>query len=144
MRPKDSPLTALLPINEKERLEALHEYEILDTDAEESFDDITQLASQICETPMASISFVDDKSQWFKSRVGIIASETARDIAFCAHTILGKDLFEVEDAQAGERFAANPLVTGDPHLRFYAGAPLIMPDGHVLGRYALLIRCPEN
>jgi PAS domain S-box-containing protein len=137
-------LEATLPINEKERLKSLEEYEILDTDAEQSFDDITLLASQICDTPIASITLVDENRQWFKSKIGLVEKETPRDIAFCAHTILLKDLLEVEDAQADERFASNPLVTGDPKIRFYAGFPLLVADGQALGTLCVIDHVPRH
>jgi two-component system cell cycle sensor histidine kinase/response regulator CckA len=136
---------APLPPNESQRLATLREYNILDTPPEDAFDDLTLLASQICQTPMAMVSLVDEKRQWFKSKIGIDASETSRDIAFCAHTILNvKDVLEVDDACADPRFADSPLVTSGPHIRFYAGAPLVSPDGQALGALCVMDRKPHK
>ncbi len=134
-------MIALLPPNEAERLEALHRYDILDTGLEQAFDDITLLASQICVTKTAMISLVDRNRQWFKSKIGSTTGETSRDIAFCAHGILQREVFVVEDALADDRFA---MVTGDPNIRFYAGAPLIRSDGHVLGMLCVNDPVPQT
>jgi two-component system sensor histidine kinase/response regulator len=137
-------MIALLPSNEAERLEALHRYDILDTGPEQAFDDITLLAAQICMTKTAMISLVDRNRQWFKSKVGSTTGETSSDIAFSAHGILQGEVFVVEDALADDRFAKNPMVTGDPNIRFYAGAPLITSEGHVLGMLCVTDPAPQT
>jgi anti-sigma regulatory factor (Ser/Thr protein kinase) len=131
--------------NETARLAALRRYRILDTEAEQAFDDLTFLASQICGTPLALITLLDERRQWFKARVGIDAAETARTIAFCARTIQQDGLFVIPDTLADERFRENPLVTGKPwRVRFYAGAPLVTQDGHALGSLCVLDRVPRT
>jgi hypothetical protein len=131
--------------NEKERLQALKEYEILDTLPEEELDNITRLASEICQTPVSYISLIDEKRQWFKSKVGLEQSETPRDVAFCAHTIhsQGEPLI-VRDSRKDERFHDNPLVTGSPHVVFYAGIPLINPEGFALGTLCIVDQRPRQ
>ena len=132
------------PSDEPARQHALEELKLLDTPAEQEFDDITLLASFICATPIALISLLDKDRQWFKSRVGLDIPETPRDIALCAHAILGDDLFEVSDAAADERFRDNPVVTGDLQLRFYAGVPLKTVDNHNVGTLCVIDRKPRH
>ena len=133
-----------IPSNEAERLATLKNYEILDTISEQEFDDVTLLASQICDVPIALISLVDEKRQWFKSKVGISATETPRNVAFCAHAINGNDLFEVPNALQDERFSNNPIVTGELDVRFYAGMPLTTTDGLNLGTLCVLDHVPRT
>jgi PAS domain S-box-containing protein len=135
---------APIPRDEKERLAALYRYEVLDTEPEPAFDDIATLAAQICGTPISLISLVDRDRQWFKARVGLDAPETPRDLAFCAHAVTGSDLLVVPDATRDDRFAANPLVLDAPQIRFYAGAPLITPEGQSIGTLCVIDREPRE
>jgi len=137
-------MTALALNHEKKRLKVLWQYDVLDTVPEEVFDDLTELAARICEAPIALISLVDEDRQWFKSKVGVTLKETSRDISFCAHAIRQEGLFIVPDATLDPRFAQNPLVISDPKIRFYAGAPLITPDGHALGTLCVLDKVPRE
>ncbi len=120
--------------NETARLAALERYRILDTEPERAFDDLVVIAAQICGTPIAFIGLIDADRQWFKARVGLSISQVDRTMSFCsAHTIKQRGLIVVPAAQEDDRLRDNPMVTGEPHVRFYAGAPLVTPDGHALG-----------
>ena len=130
--------------DEAARLDALARYDILDTAPEEAFGDLAALAARLCGAPIALVSLVDAGRQWFKAAVGIEAAETSRDASFCAHAIRQPGLFVVPDARVDERFATNPLVTGDPGIRFYAGSPLVTPDGFGLGTLCVIDRVPRD
>jgi len=133
-----------LPAGEAIRLAALRQYEVLDTLPEQALDDLAALAARICEAPVAMISLVDEQRVWFKSKVGMEISETPRETSFCTHAMRQSDLFTVQDARLDPRFAANPLVTGDPGIRFYAGAALVSHNGHGLGTLCVIDRIPRT
>ncbi|MET0423608.1 MAG: GAF domain-containing sensor histidine kinase [Actinoplanes sp.] len=137
-------MQAALPDNETDRLIALHALDVLDSEPEQDFDDIVALASNVCGTPMSLVTLVDTDRQWFKSRVGTDLTETDREISFCAHAILGRDLLVVPDATKDARFADNPTVTADGGIRFYAGAPLVTSDGFALGSLCVVDDHPRK
>jgi len=137
-------LPAPIPANDAERLRALRELLILDTPPEERFDRIVEFAAGEFDMPIALISLIDEKRQWFKARVGMEACETSREISFCGHAILQSDLFEVLDAALDPRFADNPLVVGAPFIRFYIGAPLALPGGATVGTLCLIDTKPRH
>jgi GAF domain-containing protein len=126
-------LLAFIPANEPERLAALRELHILDTPPEERFDRLVECAARMFDVPIALITLIDEHRQWFKARVGLEIDETARNVSFCGHAIHGSGILVVEDASQDPRFADNPFVTGEPGVRFYAGAPLVSPRGHFVG-----------
>lgn len=137
-------MAKLNPSNEPERLKALESYHIMDTPNEADFDRLTEIASLICNTPISLISLLDDKRQWFKSKKGLDVSETAKEISFCQYAILNDQLMEVNDAKEDGRFAQNILVTEDPNIRFYAGCPLVDPNGFALGTLCVIDRIPKQ
>ncbi len=133
-----------IPLDEAERLAALRSYRVLDTQPESDFDALTETVAMVFGTPIALVSLVDADRQWFKARVGLEARETSRDIAFCAHAMLGNEVFVVPNAFEDPRFADNPLVVQAPQIRFYAGAPLIDPEGRRLGTLCAIDREPRQ
>ncbi|HEY9751279.1 MAG TPA: PAS domain S-box protein, partial [Allocoleopsis sp.] len=137
-------MKAACPEHETERLKSLQQYQILDTDPESIFDELTRLAAHICQTPIALISLIDRDRQWFKSKVGLGISETARDLAFCTHAVSQDDILVVPNALADARFAQNPLVTTEPYIRFYAGVSLTTPDGFSLGTLCVIDHVPRE
>ncbi|MGB5520076.1 MAG: sensor domain-containing diguanylate cyclase [Gammaproteobacteria bacterium] len=136
--------TPEIPQNEVTRLETLKSLDVLDTAAEERFDRITRMSKRLFGVPIALVSLVDENRQWFKSCVGLGVSETPRDISFCGHAILGDDIFVIADATEDERFADNPLVLDEPHIRFYAGCPLSSRNGSKLGTLCLIDKQPRS
>jgi len=135
---------AAIPADEAKRLQALLDLEVLDTAPEAELDALVKAASLMCEVPISLISLIDANRQWFKSKVGLDASQTPRDISFCGHAILADDLFEIPDATADARFAGNPLVTQAPDIRFYAGVPLKLSNGANIGTLCIIDRIPRT
>ncbi len=137
--------TPEIPLNEESRLKALKEYSILDTLPQKEYDDITQLASQICGTSISTISLIDEKRQWFKSKVGLSVDSTPKDVSFCGHAIVDPDnIFTVKDSRLDSRFSDNPLVVGEPHVIFYTGVPLVSPEGFALGTLCVIDDKPKE
>ncbi|WP_432671776.1 sensor histidine kinase [Flavobacterium sp. SM2513] len=137
--------TPEIPLNENFRLKALKEYSILDTLPEKEYDDITQLASQICGTSISTISLIDERRQWFKSKIGLEVDETIKEVSFCGHAIMEPDkIFTVKDSRLDKRFQNNPLVVGEPHVIFYTGVPLVSPEGFALGTLCVIDDQPKE
>ena len=130
----------LPPVDENARVDALRKYSILDTPREEAYDDLVSLAAQACDTPVAMISFLDSDRVWFKSAIGVAVTEVARGRTFCEHAVFGRELLVIPDAAEDPRFCSNPLVTSEPHIRFYAGVPLFSREGHALGTLCVIDR----
>lgn len=135
---------APIPDNEAERIAALRALDVLDSAEEDIYNTIVKAAAEICQTSMASLTFIDSNRQWFKSRVGLNATETSRDVSFCGHAILGSELFVVEDSLLDPRFRGNPLVQGSPNVRFYAGMPLLTDTGLALGTLCVIDSIPRS
>ena len=133
-----------IPANEASRILALHALKILDSEPEERFDRLTRMARRMFDVPIALVSLVDVDRQWFKSKQGIDASETPRSISFCSHAIVEDHIMEIPDAREDIRFFDNPVVTGDPHVRFYAGCPIKISGGHAVGTLCLVDREPRS
>ena len=133
-----------VPENEEKRIEALREYKVLDTLPEQAYDDFNAIAAAIMNVPISLVVLVDEGRQWFKSKIGLGVDETSREYAFCAHTIMSPDVMVINDATQDERFADNPLVTEDPRIRFYAGAPLISNLGFMVGTVCTIDRVPRE
>lgn len=134
----------MLQVHEKERLANLHAYNVLDTDPEAPFDAVTGFMKDFCQIPICLVSLVDEHRQWFKSKQGLDVCETHRDYAFCDHAIRQDGIMEIQDATQDARFADNPLVTGDPKIRFYAGAPLQTPEGFNIGTLCVIDYQPRQ
>lgn len=137
-------IIAPYPHNEQARLATLKQYDILDTESDPALNAMVQLASYICQTPIAAISLIDERRQWFKASAGLDVTETPRDIAFCSHAIIQEDPLVVQNALLDDRFFDNPLVTSDPEFRFYAGVPLTTAKGHHLGTLCVIDRIPRT
>jgi len=137
-------IPAPIPPDDAARLRQLRDLQLLDTPPEERFDRVVRFAAEQLDMPIALVSLVDEKRQWFKARFGLDATETPRDISFCGHAIATPGLFVIEDARQDPRFADNPLVTGAPHVRFYAGAPLSTPSGHRVGTLCIIDTQPRT
>lgn len=138
------PFPTARVFDEQERLEALNSYGILDTDPEPVFNDLAQLAAYVCGTPMALVSLLDDERQWLKARVGIDVREAPREQTFCQYALSAVDVFEIPDARADALYASNPMVVGAPFIRFYAGTPLLSPEGYPLGTLCAFDTVPRS
>lgn len=138
------PSSSALVFDEQDRLEALHSYGILDTEPEMVFNDLAQLASYVCGTPMALVSLLDDERQWLKARVGVDVREVPREQTFCQYALRASDVFEIPDTRADVLYASNPMVTGAPYIRFYAGTPLLTPEGYPLGTLCAFDTVPRS
>lgn len=142
--PSKSMHQSPIPLHERERLENLNTFAILDTPPEEEYEEIVRLASLICETPISTVTLIDEHRQWFKAKRGLDKQEDTRDVSFCAHAVYHNDFLIVPDATQDERFVNNPLVTGNPNIRFYAGMPLRSPEGYALGTLCVIDRVPRT